>query len=204
VGDTALRVLLPLYCLVFGFVCLFWRTLRFHKTYAKNPIVLGSAGTPHGFLARLSSLLSPAIGAVTMLFAISPRTYVAWLRPFSWYGSPGARLLGLGTLLVALLLAALGQSQMGPSWRVGIETDEKTIIVRRGLYRYSRNPIYLGMILIAIGYFLILPDPLTLVLLAEACTLFSVQVRLEEQHLRALHGADFDAYCREVPRWLLW
>ncbi|HZU82187.1 MAG TPA: isoprenylcysteine carboxylmethyltransferase family protein [Polyangiaceae bacterium] len=203
-SDTTLRILLPIYCLAFGAVCFLWRTLRFRRAYGKNPIITGRIDTPHGFLGAIASLLSPAIGFVTLLFAASPERYVAWMRPFSWYGSTAARWFGAATLAGALALAAVAQAQMGPSWRVGIDTTERTAIVRHGLYRHSRNPIYLGLILIGIGYLLILPDPFTLVICVQGWTVFQLLVRLEEQHMRSLHGVEFEAYCRQTPRWLFW
>jgi len=53
-----------------------------------------------------------------------------------------------------------------------------------------------------LGFFLVAPNAATLALLAAAEVIIQVQVRLEEKHLLGLHGAAYDKYFSEVPRWL--
>ena len=92
--------------------------------------------------------------------------------------------------------------QMGPSFRIGIDTAHSTDLVERGLYRYSRNPIYVGMTSALVALLFLLPNALTLLLVGVGVVLTQVQTRLEEEHLARLHGEQFAAYCRRVRRWL--
>jgi protein-S-isoprenylcysteine O-methyltransferase Ste14 len=50
----------------------------------------------------------------------------------------------------------IAQYQMSNSWRIGIDEKNKTELVTKGIF-YSRNPIFLGMIISILGIFLILP-----------------------------------------------
>jgi protein-S-isoprenylcysteine O-methyltransferase Ste14 len=96
----------------------------------------------------------------------------------------------------------LAQSQMGTAWRIGIDSARATSLVTHGLFGWSRNPIFLAMRLILAGLVLLVPAAVTLVLLVLAEVLIQVQVRLEEAHLGALHGASYERYRAQVARWL--
>jgi protein-S-isoprenylcysteine O-methyltransferase Ste14 len=74
--------------------------------------------------------------------------------------------------------------------------------VQGGLFAISRNPIFLAMRVTLLGLFLVLPSAATLSLLVAGEILMQVQVRLEEEHLASLHGAEYAAYCHRVRRWL--
>ncbi len=58
------------------------------------------------------------------------------------------------------------------------------------------------MIANLIGYVLCFPNALSVMVLCVSSALVGVQARLEEAHLRSLHGEAFDTYQRQVPRWL--
>jgi protein-S-isoprenylcysteine O-methyltransferase Ste14 len=73
------------------------------------------------------------------------------------------------------------------------------------VYRWVRNPMYLGMALVLIGEALLLPG-LTIELLVMTAILAALVALLvlfyEEPHLHQLFGAEYDAYVHAVPRWI--
>jgi protein-S-isoprenylcysteine O-methyltransferase Ste14 len=91
---------------------------------------------------------------------------------------------------------------MGNAWRIGIDEKNETELVSNGLFLLSRNPIFLSMRINLIGLFLVLPNAVTLALVAAGEVLMQVQVRLEEAHLESLHGAKYMEYRSTVRRWL--
>ncbi|MBK6296527.1 MAG: isoprenylcysteine carboxylmethyltransferase family protein [Sphingomonadales bacterium] len=108
-----------------------------------------------------------------------------------------AMLSGAGASIVIV-----AQVQMGRAWRVGVRHGDAPLFIRHGLFRFSRNPIFVGMMMIGLG--VALNTSLWWVWLAwmafvAAC---HVQVQIEEAHLRASFG---DAYCdfaSSTPRWI--
>ncbi|HXH19364.1 MAG TPA: isoprenylcysteine carboxylmethyltransferase family protein, partial [Chitinophagales bacterium] len=78
----------------------------------------------------------------------------------------------------------------------------KTKLITTGLFRYSRNPIYLGMVLALLGVFLIAPTALILLILVVCYVLMQIQIRLEEEHLIKLHGQAYLDYKKKVRRWI--
>ena len=79
-----------------------------------------------------------------------------------------------------------------------------TELVQSGLYRYSRNPMYVGALLIVLGYPLWFQS-LALVFYWFAVLLFfhMVIVVYEEPSLERRFGQAWTAYRRRVPRWLI-
>lgn len=81
--------------------------------------------------------------------------------------------------------------------------DAPKRLVVRGLYRYTRNPIYVGVLTVILGW-AVLFRALSLVLyalaLGIACHFFVVLY--EEPRLRKDFGADYENYCSRVGRWL--
>jgi len=122
-------------------------------------------------------------------------------------GGPAAwALAAAGSLLMAggMALLAAAQLDLGASWRIGIEKDARPGLVVGGLYRFCRNPIYLGLLVTLAGYTLLLPTLLSLALLGGAWLGIRSQVAAEEDHLRRTYGEDFVAYARRVGRFLPW
>ena len=78
-------------------------------------------------------------------------------------------------------------------------------VVRDGLYRYSRNPMYVGVVLLIFGQALLFRSKDVLIYGASAWLIFHlVVVLIEEPHLRRQRGPSYDDYCRRVPRWIGW
>ena len=71
-----------------------------------------------------------------------------------------------------------------------------------GVYAHSRNPLYLGSLLIAAGFALALESgPVALLIAAGFAAIYIPVIALEEQFLRATFP-EFESYCRSVPRFL--
>ncbi len=81
--------------------------------------------------------------------------------------------------------------------------DAPKHLVVRGLYRYVRNPMYLGVFLVVLGWAGIFADAWLLAYLAAAVGLVQVFVVFyEEPTLSRNFGAEYQAYCQSVSRWL--
>lgn len=78
----------------------------------------------------------------------------------------------------------------------------KTLVVR-GLYRYTRNPIYIGVLTVISGWALLFDSPsLAIYGICVAACFHLFVLFYEERHLRRVFGADYERYCSEVNRWL--
>lgn len=126
--------------------------------------------------------------------------------------APGAALSfpGQKALAGAVALAGLAVDlvSVGAFWRAKttvtpLKPEKAKTLVVTGLYRYSRNPMYLGVLMILAGWALWLGNPLNVVLLAGFVAFITVfQIKPEEDALREKFGADYEAYCKRVRRWI--
>jgi len=83
--------------------------------------------------------------------------------------------------------------------------DPPRRLVITGLYRWVRNPMYLGMAVMLIAEAILFPqiwrEQVALIAVLSAVISLLV-IRMEEPDLRRLFGDDYEAYCRRVPRWV--
>jgi protein-S-isoprenylcysteine O-methyltransferase Ste14 len=115
---------------------------------------------------------------------------------------PWLHLLGWFMLLLSLVWLLIAQVNMGSSWRIGIDTKNSTPLVTTGLFKLSRNPIFLAIRVNMVGLFFVTPNALTLTITVSCELLIEIQVRLEEAHLRTLHAENYTLYAARVRRWL--
>jgi protein-S-isoprenylcysteine O-methyltransferase Ste14 len=109
---------------------------------------------------------------------------------------------GAALMLGGLILLVAAQLDLGASWRIGIDERARIGLVTGGLYRFSRNPIFLALFAIAIGYTLMLPTILSLVLLAAVGIGIRQQTLAEERYLTRTYGDQYRDYARRVGRFL--
>lgn len=185
-------------CLLFAAAAGAWATARVRLATGQSPVTFGRTDSAHDFLGRVFRLLVLAVAGLGLLWAAAPGQVAALGRVDA---GPWAGPLGLAVLAASTAWTAAAQVQMGRSWRVGVD-ERPTGLVTAGLFQYSRNPVFVGMLGILAGLALALPAAPTLALLAVGAATLPVQVRLEEEHLARLHGAAYDDYRRRVPRWL--
>ncbi|HVE58205.1 MAG TPA: isoprenylcysteine carboxylmethyltransferase family protein [Pyrinomonadaceae bacterium] len=199
--DHALRIILPLYLLGFFGIAFVWRSFLVWKRTGINPYVVGKTDKPIDFIENIYRIPVLLLIAVTIVFAFLPGVY-QYSAPILWLENSIVKIAGFGFMIFALIWTATAQMQMGKSWRIGIDTENKTDLVEKGLFTVSRNPIFFGMRTALFGFFLCLPNALTLLAVVLADVLMQIQVRLEEEFLKSMHGESYENYCRKVRRWI--
>ena len=166
-----------------------------------NALALRAGDDAHGFTSRMFTVLVTATLIFCLIYAVRPATNAA-LGPLAWPGQDIVAWIGAALAVGGTVLAVAAQFGMGRSWRIGFRENDESALVSTGLYRLSRNPIYVGMIGAMIGIFLIVPNAVTLALLIATWVATSVQIKLEEEFLSRRHGAAYETYRAQTRRWL--
>jgi protein-S-isoprenylcysteine O-methyltransferase Ste14 len=126
----------------------------------------------------------------------------AWLAPVRFPGSAVVGWVAVGVAAVAFALTWICWINMGTSWRMGIDPNEKTRLVFTGPYAYVRHPIYGLSQVLMVAAVCALPSPMMLLLAALHVALMQWEVRREERFLVALHGPGYAEYMQRVGRFL--
>lgn len=113
---------------------------------------------------------------------------------------------------VALAIAAVGgMVAMGAGIRFRranttvnpLKPQAASSLVTAGIYRYTRNPMYLGLLFLLVAWAVLLSSPFALLGPVAFVTYISrFQIVPEERVLAALFGAEYAAYQAGVRRWL--
>lgn len=113
--------------------------------------------------------------------------------------------LNVVVALLALIGAAIvivAQIQMGRAWRVGVREGDSPLFVSHGLFRYSRNPIFVGMMFVGFAAAMVSGTSWSWAALAAFMVSCAVQVGIEEKHLEVNFGEPYRDFRASVPRWI--
>jgi len=114
-----------------------------------------------------------------------------------WLGLPVFG-VGLGLGLNAIGAFKARQTTLNP-----VHPERASQFVTAGAYRFSRNPMYLGMALMLSGWSLLWTSlGGLLVVPAFVAVLTRLQIIPEEEQLKKTFGAPYQAYLQQVRRWL--
>jgi len=146
-------------------------------------------------------IFPPPIWAILALIALY---FASELPPVvnwpSWQSQPiGALIFVLG--MIGPVIAITQFRSVGTEVSPTSETNAKLVIA--GIYRFTRNPMYLGLTIASLGIAVFFGRPLMFLtpLFVFAITNW-IFIPFEEAKMRRQFGAEFDAYTKRVRRWM--
>lgn len=139
-----------------------------------------------------------------------PGTFLGAIPYFLAASGKGAFEIGIWKWSGLLPLVLGGATLLGCVWdfaRVGHGTpapiDPPKVFVRRGMYRFTRNPMYVGGLGVLIGETLLFQSLAILGWAAFAAAVFHLFVVFyEEPVLKKKFGQAYEEYLKSVPRWI--
>ena len=149
---------------------------------------------------RLELKIPPAIVAAVIAAGM---WLVAYTLPAFTYAPMLVATVGLGLIGFAIIGWAMlsfleAQTTVNP-----MKPSSASVLVTSGVYRHTRNPMYLGTFLILVGWALFLANALSfLVLPAFILYMNQFQIKPEERALTARFGREYLEYMAQVPRWI--
>jgi len=135
--------------------------------------------------------------ALLSMFALHYWLPVASLLPPPWHW------LGLVFIIPGILILLHSGLSFIRAKTGLLPFSDATSLVTNGLYRYTRNPMYLGMVLFLLGVALFLGSLSALAPVAIYTWIIDRQfIRNEELFLQEIFGEEYLAYMRRVRRWI--
>ncbi len=126
------------------------------------------------------------------MFGIEPVFYL--------YTHISGRILGFISMNIGIILFAFALASFRDAWRIGVDENQTDTLITEGVFSYSRNPVYLGMILIFLGFFFTFPNFFFFGALLFIVFAFNRQIRKEEVLLERLFGAQYRDYQTKTAR----
>lgn len=129
----------------------------------------------------------------------------AALSPSLAFDVPGRAVIAvvLAVAGAAVALAGVFAFRRAETTVNPVRPDAASSLVASGVYRVTRNPMYLGFLLALLGWAVWLAYPLAFLVLPLFVAYMSrFQIRPEERALRARFGESFESYSRSTRRWL--
>ena len=145
-------------------------------------------------------VLPPVLVGGTLLIGIGLH-YLVW--PITILPLVLARVVGLSVFIASGLLAHAAQRAMMRAGTNVLPTRPTLALAMDGPYRFTRNPLYLAAIGVALGVSLWVDGVIPLLLLVPMILILQWGIVLrEEQYLVRKFGPEYEAYRSRVRRWL--
>ncbi|KAB2963415.1 isoprenylcysteine carboxylmethyltransferase family protein [Zoogloea sp.] len=174
---------------------------RVYKKTGKNPYLFGKTDSAHDYSGKQMRIMTAATLVSIILYSFFDVFYQL-LIPIGYMEIAIVEEAGAVLMVLSLCWILIAQIHMGQSWRIGFNKNDTAPLISTGVFRFSRNPVFLGMILTQTGFFLVMPNVITLMILSQVYQLLQIQVRLEEEYLVTVHGDEYKKYCTQTRRWL--
>ncbi len=199
--EKIIQAFIPAYFLLFFLVAFAGKSLWVQRKTGKQVIQFPKDGSANSLVGFYFKWMLIALFAYSLIQFVYPG-FLNGLSPVRFLENHWIRVTGILVMLFSFLWVVKAQMDMRDSWRIGIDKNEKTALIQQGLFRFSRNPIFLGMLMALTGLFAIQPNLLTLFFFILATVLIQIQIRLEEEYLEKNHGDQYLKYKKETKRML--
>lgn len=189
------RIALSLLCLFYAVYLIKMMLLRRHGISGN---LLGKGDKPAK--ARVIELLLRAAtgtGAVVQFASVLFPRHLPALP-----AGPPLSIMGLIIMALGCTFFLPAITVMKNNWRAGFSSNQNTSLVTWGIYRFSRNPAFVGFDLIYIGCVLACPNWINILTSVLAVVLFHVQIIGEERYLAGAFGEEYLRYRTKVRRYL--
>jgi len=150
-------------------------------------------------MEKKRKLIPPAYLLITLLAMMG----LHWWVPVARLVVPPYSYLGFPLLLAGICVTASAARAFRKAGTALVPFEPSTALVTDGLYRYTRNPMYLGLTLIALGAWIMLGTCSALLPLAVFIGIIEYHfIRAEERFLESIFGGQYLGYKGRVRRWI--
>jgi protein-S-isoprenylcysteine O-methyltransferase Ste14 len=138
-----------------------------------------------------------------MLIAMLAMIALNFLFPMAVIVPNPWSLLGIVPIAFGVYISVLAEKSFRDARTTVTPFEESSTLVTSGMYRFSRNPMYLGFVLALLGISILLRSLTPLIMIPAFVAVIQIFfIRAEEQMLTAKFGKQYIAYTNQTRRWL--
>jgi protein-S-isoprenylcysteine O-methyltransferase Ste14 len=194
--------ILVIISLAFFYILFFGRTILLYKKGIKVWVIGTSTKKIHEII--LEKILLPSALLISFIFIIItalhinlPGIMLNYLIKIIWI-----KYIGILFCYIGLIIFLLALISFGKSWRIGIDENNSNELITGGIFKYSRNPIFLFMDLYFIGIMLIYPNIVFILLALGTIVGIHLQILREEDFLIKKFGEKYNEYKNKTRRYI--
>jgi protein-S-isoprenylcysteine O-methyltransferase Ste14 len=188
--------------LILFFLLIAAKALHLLVTQQINPFAIGSGkDSLQKFIEICSSLVIVLWASLVLAFALHIEHGLPAFLRIELLNSSFAKLIGAILISCSLLTFASALISFGHSWRVGIDERAPGELVSRGVFAITRNPIFVSLIVYAVGSFLIHGRLILLIFAVLIAAGVHYQIIQEEKFLSRMYGAAYERYTARTGRY---
>jgi protein-S-isoprenylcysteine O-methyltransferase Ste14 len=193
--------ILVLIDLVIFYVLFLGRTVLLHKKGVKVWVI--GTSTKKLFEVILENILFPVllIWSVFVILTALPIKLPGILSNYL-FANTRTQYAGIVLCCAGLIIFLLALISFGKAWRIGIDENSSSELVTGGIFRYSRNPIFLFMDLFFWGIMLVYPNIICCAMAVGAAIGIQLQIKREEKFLESKFGEQYREYKKQTRRYL--
>ena len=136
-------------------------------------------------------------GAIIVIIALHLLFPIITLIYFPW------NLIGIIPLLIGIFLKLVADRVFKKIGTTVKPYEESKDLVTDGIFRISRHPMYLGMVLILLGISILLGSVTPFIMVATFVVIMeTVFIRVEEQMMEETFGLEYEEYKQKVRKWI--
>lgn len=144
--------------------------------------------------------LVPVINRIMTLFIFFFAPYCDKSNFFTTSDYFVIRLTGIIIYMIGILVTVLAHHELGKYHSIHVTIQKDHELISKGLYKYIRNPIYLGVILSTLGLGIIFRSIISISLIAVIIGLFIWRIFAEEKVMRLEFKNEWSDYCKKTYR----
>lgn len=185
----------------FFILSLIIRSIVHKLIIGKSPFVVGKGKKGFSKYREKFSVLALGIAIVFIILYCVYESLDPYLLVINYLEIFPFKILGSFIIMLGYFFILMAFIHMGKSWRIGIDLETEDELITKGIFSFSRNPIFLGINFYFAGVFLIFPNLLFSVILLLTILGVHWQVIEEERFLKVKYGRDYEAYLNLTGRY---
>ena len=191
----AIQIQISYFALIGVFALIVSRTLMMRKKGIRVMVFGKTDKSDFLLLIVIALLIYPAIANAAGLPMWQPLVTPFWANSISGW-------IGLSLCVLAIIGLIFTLHSFGESVRVGIDEENPGKLVTTGMFRVSRNPLYLCIIIFFFGFFFIHRNVVAAAIIVFVILAVHRQILREEAFLKKHYGSEFDLYCAKTRRYI--
>jgi len=149
---------------------------------------------------RTDRWLLPVLGRLVVVAGLAVSLVDVYLLGDKQFALPAVESSGFVLFAFGIALNIIARLTLGRFYSETVRIRPEHQLVMHGLYRFVRHPIYLGVLLFAVGAPLILGSLLGLIVMVALVPMLIIRIRLEERILAARFGNEYTKYAARTKR----